>query len=82
MAVIQNNLDFKHSEFLEVYETSLEKEKMSSNYFRDYCSFDFLQEMSDGFGVKPEKISFYTHNWTMMILSGAFIRMSRFSMQA
>ncbi len=79
MAVIQNNRYFKHSEFLEAYETLLEK--MSPNYSRYYRNFDFLQEMSDGFGVDPEKISFHTHNWTMMIPSEAFIGMSRSSTQ-
>ncbi|WP_375635862.1 MULTISPECIES: class I SAM-dependent methyltransferase [unclassified Bartonella] len=80
MAVIQNNRDFKHSEFLEAYETLLEK--MSPNYSRYYRNFDFLQEMSDGFGVDPEKIFFHTHNWMMMIPSEAFIGMSRSSTQA
>ncbi len=56
MAVIQNNRDFKYSEFLEAYETLLEK--MSPNYFCYYRNFDFLQEMSDGFGVDLEKIFF------------------------
>ncbi len=80
MAVIQNNRDFQHSEFLDAYETLLEK--MSPNYSRYYRNFDFLQEMSDGLGVDPEKIFFHTHNWTMMIPSEAFIGMSRSSAQA
>ncbi|WP_406603948.1 class I SAM-dependent methyltransferase [Bartonella gliris] len=80
MAVIQNNRDFKHSEFLAAYETLLEK--MSPNYSRYYRNFDFLQEMSNGFGVNPEKVAFHTHNWTMTIPSEAFIGMSRSSTQA
>ncbi len=80
MAVIQNNRDFKHSEFLAAYETLLEE--MSPNYSRYYRHFDFLQEMHDGFGVNPEKITFHTHNWTMTIPSEAFIGMSRSSTQA
>ncbi|WP_409361435.1 class I SAM-dependent methyltransferase [Bartonella heixiaziensis] len=79
MAVIQNNRDFKHSEFLAAYETLLEK--MSPNYSRYYRNFDFLQEMSDGFRVNPKKIALQTHNWTMTIPSEAFIGMSRSSTQ-
>ncbi|EJF85026.1 hypothetical protein MCW_00912 [Cardidatus Bartonella washoeensis 085-0475] len=80
MAVMQNNRDFKHSKFLDAYETLLEK--MSPNYSRYYRNFDFLQEMSDSFGVNPEKIAFHTHNWTMTISSEAFIGMSYSSTQA
>nr|WP_273717702.1 MULTISPECIES: hypothetical protein [Bartonella] len=58
MAVVQNNRDFKHSEFLDVYEALLEK--IRSNYFRYYRNFDFLQEMSDGFG-KKQKIFLFIH---------------------
>ncbi len=80
MAVIQNNRDFKHSKFLSAYETLLEE--MSPNYSRYYRNFDFLQEMSDGFRVNPEKIALHTHNWTMVIPSEAFMGMSRSSTQA
>ncbi len=80
MAVIQNNRNFKQSEFLAAYETLLEE--MSPYYSRYYRHFDFLQEMRDGFGGNPEKISFHTHNWTMTIPSATFIGMSRSSTQA
>ncbi|WP_455480867.1 class I SAM-dependent methyltransferase [Bartonella sp. B12(2025)] len=80
MAVIQNNRDFKHSEFLSAYETLLEE--MSPHYSRYYRNFDFLQEMSNGFGISPEKIALHTHNWTMTIPSDDFIGMSRSSTQA
>ncbi|EJF79029.1 hypothetical protein MCO_00558 [Bartonella sp. DB5-6] len=80
MAVIQNNRDFKHSKFLAAYETLLEE--MSPHYSRYYRNFDFVQEMSDGFGVKPEKVALHTHNWTMTIPSEAFLGMSRSSTQA
>ncbi len=79
MAVIQNNRNFKQSEFLAAYETLLEE--MSPNYSRYYCHFDFLQEMSDGFRVNPEKIALYTQDWSMTISSEAFIGMSRSSTQ-
>lgn len=79
MAVIQNNRDFKHSEFLAAYEALLEE--MSPNYSRYYRNFDFLKEMSDGFGVAPEKVTLQTHNWTMTIPSATFIGMSRSSTQ-
>ncbi|USP02243.1 class I SAM-dependent methyltransferase [Bartonella taylorii] len=80
MAVIQNNRDFKHSEFLAAYEALLEE--MSPNYSRYYRNFDFLQEMSNGFGVTPEKVTLHTHTWTMTIPSETFIGMSRSSTQA
>ncbi|EJF89437.1 hypothetical protein ME1_00207 [Bartonella vinsonii subsp. arupensis OK-94-513] len=80
MAVIQNNRNFKQSKFLAAYETLLEE--MSPHYSRYYRNFDFLQEMSDGFRVNPEKIVLHTHNWTMTIPSEAFIGMSRSSTQA
>lgn len=78
MVIVQNNRDFKHSEFLDVYEALLEKKRLNySHYYRD-----FLQEMSDGFGVNLEKISFHTRNWTMTIPSEDFIGMSCSSTQA
>lgn len=80
MAVIQNNRDFNHNKFLAAYETLLEE--MSPNYSRYYRNFDFLQEMSDGLGVNPEKVALHTRNWTMTIPSEAFIGMSRSSTQA
>ncbi|MET3590095.1 hypothetical protein ABID23_001193 [Bartonella silvatica] len=79
-AVIQNNRDFKYSEFFAAYEALLEA--MIPNYSRYYRNFDFLQEMSDGFGVNLEKVVLHTHSWTMTIPSEAFIGMSCFSTQA
>nr|WP_246348532.1 hypothetical protein [Bartonella callosciuri] len=80
MAVIQNNRDFKNSEFLAGYEILLEK--MSLNYSRCYRNFDFLQKMSDDFGVNPKKVALHTHNWAMTIPYEAFIGMSGSSTQA
>lgn len=79
IAIIQNNRDFKQSEFLNAYETLLEE--MSPNYSRYYRHFDFLQEMRDGLEENPENISLHTHNWTMIIPSDTFIGMSRSSTQ-
>lgn len=80
MGVIQNNRNFAESDFLHRYESLLEA--MSPGYSRYYRSFDFLQEMTEGFAARPADVALHTHDWTMRIPSEAFIGMSRSSTQA
>ncbi|MBJ7553962.1 class I SAM-dependent methyltransferase [Marinomonas spartinae] len=77
--VIQNNRYFEGSDFLDEYESLLER--MSPGYSRYYRKFDFLQEMKESFGSKSN-VTLHTHDWVMTIPSNAFIGMSRSSTQA
>ncbi|PHM36637.1 putative methyltransferase [Xenorhabdus mauleonii] len=80
MAVLQNNRDYRHSEFLNEYENLLEE--LSPNYNRHYRDFDYAGELNTVFpSVNIHHITLNTR-WSMHIPVEAFIGMSRSSTQA
>ncbi|MQL48588.1 methyltransferase domain-containing protein [Photorhabdus khanii] len=79
IAVLQNNRDYRHSEFLNEYENLLEE--LSPNYRRHYRDFDYAQELNTAFlHENALHITLNTH-WSMTIPDEAFIGMSRSSTQ-
>ncbi|MDX7985859.1 class I SAM-dependent methyltransferase [Xenorhabdus sp. 12] len=80
MAILQNNRDYRHSEFLHEYENLLEE--LSPNYNRHYRNFDYVRELNIAFSsINIHHIALNTR-WNMHIPAEAFIGMSRSSTQA
>lgn len=77
LAIIQNNRDFKGSDFLDAYETLLEK--MSPGYSREYRSFDIRAELAETFGAGTIDLDVAT--WERPMSVRDFVEMSSSSTQ-
>ncbi|CDG21464.1 putative Similarities with methyltransferases [Xenorhabdus poinarii G6] len=79
MAILQNNRDYRHNEFLHAYEALLEE--LSPDYSRYYRHFDYAQELNTAFEHENTlHITLNTH-WNMLIPGETFVGMSRSSTQ-
>ncbi|MEX0447217.1 trans-aconitate 2-methyltransferase [Xenorhabdus sp. SGI246] len=79
MAILQNNRDYRHSEFLNEYENLLEE--LSPGYSRHYRDFDYAQELNTAFQDENALHITLNSRWNMFIPREAFIGMSRSSTQ-
>ncbi|CDH30900.1 class I SAM-dependent methyltransferase [Xenorhabdus bovienii] len=79
MAILQNNRDYQHNEFLNEYENLLEE--LSPNYSRHYRDFDYVQELNTAFQYEDALHITLNTYWNMFIPGEAFIGMSRSSTQ-
>ncbi|CDL84643.1 hypothetical protein [Xenorhabdus szentirmaii] len=80
MAILQNNRDYRYSEFLNEYEDLLEE--LSPNYSCHYRDFDYAQELNTTFRHE-ENVNQITLNiwWNMIIPNEEFIGMASSSTQ-